>query len=76
MSEQQLCIPIRRLLEKIDANGQNTPEIKLSDYHFKEYHILVKGKLDAITFDETQFESQGHKLICKCHWSVLEFMEE
>jgi hypothetical protein len=76
MSEQQLCIPIRRLLEKLGGDAQNKPEIKLSDYHFKEYHLRVKGKFDAITFDETQFESQGHKLICKCHWSVLEFLEE
>jgi hypothetical protein len=75
MPDQNLCLPILSLLQKLDENTQNTPEIKLSDYHFKEYHIRVKGKLDAITFDENQFERHGHKLICKCHWSVLEFLE-
>jgi hypothetical protein len=73
---EEFCPPINVFLMKNTPKGCTLLDYTLSDYHFKEYHIRVKGNLDAITFDENQFERQGNKLICKCHWSVLEFLEE
>jgi len=70
----ELCEALEKLLGDLERLNFSVTEIKLSDYHFKEYHVRVKGNIDEVMYDHNLFEHKGNKLLCKCHWSVVEFM--
>jgi len=73
--EKEFCDPLNSLLNSLNSDRFKILDVHLSDYHFKEYHVRVSGNLDELVYDQTLFERKGNKLLCKCHWSVVEFIQ-
>jgi hypothetical protein len=69
-----VCDPIDKLLTQLDLMGVNYFNAILEDYHFKQLHFKFKQDIKIVeNFDLSEFIIKENKLICKCHWSVLEF---
>lgn len=68
------CDPIDKLLTHLNLLAVYYFEAKLEDYHFHQLHFKYKQGITIVeNFDVSDFIIKENKLICKCHWSVLEF---
>ena len=76
-TKNDLCEPMRLLINFLKENNFEIISLKLSDYHFHEYHIICSGKYFAgignlyIT-GINKIDSKSFS--CKCHLSLLELL--
>ncbi|MBN8702469.1 MAG: hypothetical protein J0M08_05365 [Bacteroidetes bacterium] len=70
------CEPINKIIEEILKIGYKTLESKLEDYHFRQLYFKVNAKIDILKgFDISGFTIKDNFLICDCHWSRIEFIQ-
>jgi hypothetical protein len=71
------CDPINRLVKDLVERGYMIIERKLEDYHFHQLYFKVDTRLSEVkdinTSGLTRFDNF---LVCDCHWSRIEFINE
>lgn len=70
----KVCKPIEALVEVLQNSGFEIVESKISDYHFHEVFIKLKGKnTDVIRNISIQKikNIDDKTFACDCHWSVV-----
>jgi len=72
-----LCHPVTRLIQEFQLKELSIKEIISSDYHFKEYKIIVQGTLkEPIQISDPDLFINEDKIFCKCHWTSIYFENE
>ena len=75
----KMCEPIAALVQSLHHLGFTTIEQKVSDYHFSELYIKMKGKqnnkIDTINIPQIQ-RNNDSTFTCSCHWSTVELCYE
>lgn len=75
----KMCKPIAALVQSLHHLGFTTIEQKVSDYHFSELYIKMKGKhnneIDTINIPDIQ-RNNDSTFSCSCHWSTVELYYE
>ena len=75
----KMCEPIAALVQSLHHLGFTTIEQKVSDYHFSELYIKMKGKqnnkIDTINIPQIQ-RNNDSTFSCSCHWSTVELCYE
>lgn len=75
----KMCEPIAALVQSLHHLGFTTIEQKVSDYHFSELYIKMKGKhnneIDTINIPDIQ-RNNDSTFSCSCHWSTVELYYE
>ena len=68
------CQPIERLVNLLEENGFRIIEKEVSDYHFNELKIKMKGGTDKC-LEKIEIEGitkHDNQFFCSCHWSTVE----
>jgi hypothetical protein len=69
----EICEPVNKLIRLLTDKGFTIVKNELSDYHFNEWYVEMKGK----NIVRKDIEVEGIKrfdtetFICNCHRSVL-----
>ena len=75
----KMCEPIAALVQSLHHLDFTTIEQKVSDYHFSELYIKMKGKhnneIDTINIPQIQ-RNNDSTFTCSCHWSTVELCYE
>ena len=75
----KMCKPIAALVQSLHHLGFTTIEQKVSDYHFSELYIKMKGKqnneIDTNNIPQIQ-PNNDSTFMCSCHWSTVELCYE
>lgn len=72
----EVCQPINKLLDFMEASGYKIIEEKLADYHFKEMYFKVHGGKTGIPTFEKITKISSNKFTCECHWSTVEIASD
>ncbi len=71
------CDPVKRLIHALSQQGYNVLESKLEDYHFHQLYFKADAPMDiARKLKIGDFSEKDNYLICKCHWSRIEFSRD
>ncbi|MBL7810899.1 MAG: hypothetical protein JNL57_01630 [Bacteroidetes bacterium] len=69
-----VCGPIRDLLIWLVKHDKISLDQKIQDYHFHEWYFLIDSKMESIPENlMADVKIDQNKVICNCHWSVIEF---
>ena len=75
----KMCEPIAALVQSLHHLGFTTIKQKVSDYHFSELYIKMKGKqsnkIDTINIPDIQ-RNNDSTFSCSRHWSTVELCYE
>jgi hypothetical protein len=72
----KICAPIDSLVNFLIDNGFTIEERKVSDYHFHEVSINLKGPypyteiIERINIDKIK-KVDSKTFSCECHWSTV-----
>lgn len=73
--KNKFCKPIEILLDTLINNGFKVIESKVSDFHFHEVFIRLKGEnanaIKKIDIDKIK-KVDNKTFSCECHWSIVE----
>lgn len=73
----KICVPIKNAKDLFINAGFEVEREELSDLHFNEFEIVMKGTRSNLpkTFDIYNMEKHSEDIyICKCHWSTIQIV--